>query len=96
MFVAGFVIDKCGRRATLSTCAFIAAAMLAILPFGHHLYPGLLLIKAVQFSALEVITISPLLTDYVEDKTKGMAGGYMQLTSALSSVLFAFGLLELS
>lgn len=95
-FVAGFILDTCGRRATLSLCGFIAATMLAILPYGHQLYPGLLLIKTILLASLEIMVISPLLADYVHDRTKGLAGGYIQLSTGVSATLFSFGLLQIA
>lgn len=70
--------------------------MLTILPYGQNLYPGLLVINSILLAALEIMVISPLLADYVKDRTKGCAGGYILLATGLSSTLFSFGLLQLS
>lgn len=44
-FFSGFVLDKCGRKVTISVCCFIASILVAVLPYGAHLYPGLFLIS---------------------------------------------------
>ena len=70
--------------------------MLTVLPYGKNLYPGLLIIKTLLLSALEIIVISPLLPDYVKERTMGLAGGYIHIATGLSATVFSFGLLQMA
>ena len=94
--VSGILIDKCGRKGPLSLLSFLIAAMLAILPYGGHIYPGLFIIKFVLNASLEVLASSPLLADYVHHSTKGLAGGYMQISFGLQTTIFSFVFLQLA
>ncbi len=45
---------------------------------------------------VSVATISPLVVDYVDDTTKGLAGGYLQLTAGISALIYSFVYLSLA
>ena len=50
--ISGIILDKCGWKVPLIFVCFLGAGMLAILPYGGHLYPGLFLIKFLLMSSL--------------------------------------------
>ena len=93
LFISGFIYDNLGRRAPIIWVFFIVAVMIAIYPFGGSVYPGLLLIRICLLNALDIQSTSPLLVDYVEQSTKGLAGGYIQAVVCLSAIIFSFGFL---
>lgn len=43
----GIVLDKCGRKIPLVLSCFIAAPLIAILPYGGGLYPWLFIVQFV-------------------------------------------------
>ena len=94
--MSGIILDNCGRKVPISLLCFLAAAMLAILPYGGDLYPGLFVIRTLLMIGLEIIVVAPLLADYVDHSTKGLAGGYIQLALGVQTSIFSFVFLQLA
>ena len=96
VFLGGFVYDKMGRRYPMIVTIFIISVTVSLFPYGGSVYPGFFLIFVVNDIALEIFATSPILADYVEKSTKGIAGTYLQLGIGIGALVFSFGLLEIA
>lgn len=93
---SGIILDKCGRKVPIAVCCFLGSAAVAALPYGQGLYPGYFLIQVALRTSLQILSVSPLLADYVRDSTKGLAGSYSLIAAGVCIIIYSFVFLQLA
>lgn len=85
--VVGLLYDTIGRRPLLVTGEILTAVFILCLPYSGSVLPGLLLSRCGIAISTSVILGSPLLVDYIHDKSKGITMAVMGLVGGLSVIL---------
>ena len=94
--VIGLLYDTLGRKPVLFLSSVLASLSLACMPYAGSVYPGLLLSKCGVSASTCAILGSPLLVDYVHNKSKGIAVAMTGLMVATSSIIVSVVELKLA
>lgn len=85
--VIGLLYDTVGRKPILFVSIIMAGGCLILMPYTGSVYPGLLLSRCGVASSSSAILGSPLLVDYVHNKSKGVAVALLSLVSGMSIII---------
>ena len=55
IILGGFLFDYCNSRVILSISCLVLAAAVVALPYGHAVYPGVLIINICLLSAVKML-----------------------------------------
>jgi len=86
-FVMGPVMDKVGRRVPIVCGLLVAGLMINLVTFGHEVYPTLLIMIIVLSMAAAPTECAPLINDYVQPKSFGVAQMYYAFAAYLGTTL---------
>lgn len=88
----GIVIDVLGRKIPIIAGTFSMGLATAAVPLFHDVYPSFFLLR-VMMSLGAIITLNiPLLPDYVQPESMGLANAYVQVAIPASYILSTTGL----
>ncbi len=93
---SGYLFDRCGPKLVLGMATFVMTVCAFTLPYGETPIPGLLVIHSIIHIGSSVVSASPLLVTYVDDRSKGLANTYNFLVGCLSNNVFTFGFMQLA
>lgn len=89
-FFGRFIYDTWSYRTLIPISAFTASLCVFLIPWGHSVYPGLLIIQFILTLSLFLENLNPMMVDYVQNKSKGLASSYNKIMSTLPKILYAF------
>lgn len=88
----GFVLDVLGRKIPIVIGTLAMGMATAAIPLFHEVWPSFFLLRVVM-SLGAIITLNiPLLPDYVQPESMGLANAYVQVAIPLSYILSTTGL----
>jgi MFS family permease len=91
----GFIFDMFGRRVPMSMAYSVAAIGLLMMPMFDKVYPWFLISRlCISFSTITVNC--PMIADYIDEQSQGIANGYFLMIVALANIISTTILLELS
>ena len=76
-FIAGMVHDIVGTRLNIFVGLLLICAASVAMPFGSAPLPYLVFARAVLLLGMAPVLTNPLLVDYVEHDSQGVAGGWL-------------------
>ena len=75
----GMLFDTMGRKLPLVTGFLVAGLSILATPFlKHSIYPGFLMMRILMTLGVIPAVNTPLLPDYVESKSLGLANAYVR------------------
>ena len=89
-FFGRFIYDIWNYRTLIPLAAFAASLCVFLIPWGHSVYPGLLSIQFVLSFSLFLEGLSPMMVDYVQNKSKGLANSYNSIVSGIPYIMYSF------
>ncbi|CDW84867.1 mfs transporter [Stylonychia lemnae] len=88
--LAGSTHDLNGRRLTIFFGFLIACSAMAVQPWIPSIYPGILITRSLIFIGLSGPGSSPLVADYVKNKSRGTASAYIGLAAGIGVIFGMF------
>ena len=89
-FFGRFVYDLWNYRTLIPLTAFTSLLCVILLPWGHSVYPGLLSIHFILSFSLFLEGLNPMMVDYVQNRSKGLAISYKLVMSNIPASLYSF------
>ena len=92
----GVITDTLGRKVPLVLGFLIAGISLVLVPSFKELYPQFLVLRILLGLGTIVAVNIPLLPDYVQKQSMGLANAYISITILLANVSGSYGLFKVS
>lgn len=80
-------MDICGRKYPITIGMFVAGVFLALIPFFKEVYPGFFICRAMISVGTILFVNVPLLADYVQYDSIGLAMSLSATIMAINSFL---------
>lgn len=90
-FFGRFFYEVWSYRTLIPMVMFVASASVFALPWGQSLYPGMLTIEFTLLFSLFVEGLNPMMVDYLQNRSKGLALSYNHIIACIATVTFSFG-----
>lgn len=91
----GFIFDMFGRRKPMALAYFLASIGILMIPTHDRVYPWFLTSRLLI--SLSTITVNcPLIADYIEESSQGLANGYFLMIVSLANIMSTTILLRMS
>lgn len=90
-FFGRFIYEIWNYRTLIPLTAFVATICVFLTPWGRSVYPGLLSIQFLLSFSLFLEGLNPMMVDYVQNRSKGLANSYNSIVASLPSIIYSFG-----
>lgn len=95
-FIGGSFHDLFGRKLTIFFGLVIGALSVAVQPWLTTIYPGVLITKLILSIGLAGPSATPLVADYVKNRSRGLASAYKGLSAGIGVIFGMFVLFSLT
>jgi MFS family permease len=89
-------MDTVGRRFPISIGMFIAGIFMFLIPFFRTIYPGFFICRAMVSIGTILLVNSPLLPDYVQLESLGLANGITACIMAINNFFTGSVILQIA